>query len=174
MLAALISVLVAIIASAGAMVLTKAKEREAAWRAKKLAHYEAFFGAASCIVGNTAPPDAKVRYATAVNNMHLIASAQVIKALHAFTDEMAQSNAANMTKERHDLLWSRLVWQIRADLGDPPGNAATFEARLWASWVGANVLPRPTPSGRGEASYDRLTAYGHFRAAPLPLRGKPL
>jgi hypothetical protein len=40
-----------------------------------------------------------------VNNLHLIASAQVIKALHAFTDEIAQSNAAGMTKERHDQLW---------------------------------------------------------------------
>lgn len=141
MLTALISALAAIIASAGAIVLTKAKEREAAWRAKKLAYYEEFFGAASGIVGDATPPDAKVRFATAVNNLHLIASAEVIKALHAFTDEIAQSNAASMTKERHDLLWSRLVWQIRADLGDPPGRADTFEARLWASGVGSNVLP---------------------------------
>ena len=141
MLTAIISALAAIIASAGAIILSKAKEREAAWRAKKLAYYEEFFGAASGIVGEAAPPDAKVRFATAVNNLHLIASAQVIKALHAFTDEIAQSNAAGMTKERHDQLWSTLVWQIRADLGDPPGDAATFEARLWASGVGTNVLP---------------------------------
>ena len=145
MLTALISAFAAIIASAGAIYLTKQKEREAAWRAKKLAYYEEFFGAASGIVGDTAPHEAKIRFATAVNNLHLIGSASVIKALHAFTDEIAQTNAASMTKERHDQLWSRLVWEIRADLGDPPGDPATFEARLWASGVGTNVLPAPRP-----------------------------
>lgn len=142
MLTALISAFAAIIASAGAIYLTKQKEREAAWRAKKLAYYEEFFGAASGIVGDGAPQDAKIRFATAVNNLHLIGSTSVIKALRAFTDEIAQTNAASMTKERHDQLWSQLVWEIRADLGDPPGDAAAFEARLWASGVGANVLPR--------------------------------
>jgi glutathione S-transferase len=137
---ALISALAAIIASAGAIFLTKKKEREAAWRAKKLAYYEEFFGAASGIVG-TAPAAAKIRFATAVNNLHLIGSESVIRALHAFTDEIAESNSAGMTKERHDQLWSRLVWEIRADLGDPPGDASTFTARLWASGAGTNVTP---------------------------------
>lgn len=141
MLTAIISALAAIFASAGAIILTKQKEREAAWRAKKLAYYEEFFGAASGIVGN-APHDAHIRFATAVNNLHLIASPDVIRALHAFTDEIAKSNVARMTKERHDALWSKLVWQIRADLGDAPGDPAIFEARLWASGVGTNVLPR--------------------------------
>jgi len=141
MLTAIISAFAAIIASAGTIYLTKQKEREAAWRAKKLAYYEEFFGAASGIVGDNTPREAKIRFAAAVNNLHLIGSADVIKALHAFTDEIAQSNAAHMTKERHDQLWSQLVWQIRADLGDAPGDPATFEARLWASGVGTNVLP---------------------------------
>lgn len=123
MLTAIISALAAIIASAGAIILTKHKEREAAWRAKKLAYYEEFFGAASGIVGDNAPRDAKIRFATAVNNLHLIGSAEVIMALHGFTDEIAQSNSKNVTKERHDDLWSKLVWQIRADLGAPPATA---------------------------------------------------
>ncbi|MBB4641476.1 hypothetical protein [Rhizorhapis suberifaciens] len=137
---ALISALAAIIASAGAIYLTKQKEREAEWRSKKLAYYEEFFGAASGIVGDTAPPGAKIRFATAVNNLHLIASGAVIKALHAFTDEIAESNAATFTKDRHDELWSRLVWEIRADLDDPPTKQpSAFQARLWASGVGRNV-----------------------------------
>jgi hypothetical protein len=145
MLTAIISALAAIIVSAGTIYLTKQKEREAAWRAKKLAYYEEFFGAASGIVGEAAPRDAKIRFATAVNNLHLIGSANVIKALHAFTDEIALPNAASMTKERHDKLWSRLVWEIRQDLGDAPGNATSFEARLWASGVGTNVRPSSEP-----------------------------
>jgi hypothetical protein len=140
MWAAIISALAVILASAGTIYLTKQKEREAEWRAKKLAYYEEFFGAASGIVGDGTPREARIRFAAAVNNLHLIGSASVIKALHAFTDEIAQSNAAGMTKERHDQLWSRLVWEIRSDLGDPPGDAATFAARLWASGVGTNAL----------------------------------
>ena len=110
------------------------------WRAKKLAYYEEFFGAASGIVGDMTPADAKIRFATAVNNLHLIASANAIKALHAFTDEIAQSNSAELTKDRHHTLWSRLVWEIRADLDDPPSkDPEAFQARLWASGVGKNA-----------------------------------
>ena len=140
MFATIISALAAIIATAGAIYLTKQKEREALWRAKKLAYYEEFFGAASGIVGDMTPADAKIRFATAVNNLHLIASANAIKALHAFTDEIAQSNSAELTKDRHDTLWSRLVWEIRADLDDPPSkDPEAFQARLWASGVGKNA-----------------------------------
>ena len=139
MVAAIISALAAILASAGTIYLTKQKEREAIWRAKKLAYYEEFFGAASGLVG-AAPPDAKVRFANAVNNLHLIASGAVIKALHAFTDEIAEFNSVHFSIERHDNLWSRLVWEIRADLDDPPTKeAGNFSARLWASGVGSNV-----------------------------------
>jgi len=135
MLAALISAIAAILASAGAIFLTKQKERDAIWRAKKLAYYEEFLGAASGIVGD-APPSAKVRFATAVNNLHLIGSAGVIAALHAFTDEIAISNRANFSAERHDVLWSQLVWEIRKDLDDPPTMYRdAFRARLWASGV---------------------------------------
>jgi glutathione S-transferase len=142
MWATIITALVALVGSAGAILLTKWQEREATWRAKKLAYYEEFFGAASGIVGN-APVPAKIRFATAVNNLHLIGSADVIRALHAFTDEIAESNSPGMTKERHDQLWSRLVWEIRADLGDPPGEQSTFTARLWASGAGTNSLSPP-------------------------------
>lgn len=140
MLAAIISAIAAIIVAAGTVYLTKQQERVAAWRAKKLAYYEEFFGAASGIVGDVAPPDAKIRFASAVNNLHLIGSANVIRALHAFTNEIAESNR-DRADDRHDELWSLLVWEIRNDLGDPPGERTSFSARLWASGAGTNVLP---------------------------------
>ncbi len=134
MIAAIISALAAILVAAGTVFLTKQKERDAIWRAKKLAYYEEFFAACSGIVG-VAPPDAKIRFATAVNNVHLIGSHSVIKALHHFCDEIAESNPIR-SLERHDTLWSRLVWEIRADLGDPPTKSPNgFQARLWASGV---------------------------------------
>lgn len=137
---AIISALVALLGSAGAIILSKRQERAAIWRAKKLAYYEEFFAAASGVVGDAAPSQAKIRFATAVNNLHLIGSAGVIKALHAVTDEIAESNANQGARDRHDQLWSMLVWQIRADLNDPPTkDPAAFQARLWASGVGKNV-----------------------------------
>lgn len=100
---------------------------------KKLAYYEEFFQAASGIVA-VAPDAAKVRFAHAVNNLHLIGSAEVIQALHAFTNEIAESNDERRSRDRHDELWSELVWYIRDDLGDPPIKAVgSFSARLWAS-----------------------------------------
>jgi hypothetical protein len=135
MLTVIVPAITAIIIAAGTFFLNKQKEREAEWRSKKLAYYEEFFAAASGIVGETSPPDTKVRFATAVNNMHLIGSHGVIKAVHAFCDEIAISNA-NKTKDRHDELWSRLVWEIRDDLADPPTETPEgFSARLWASGV---------------------------------------
>lgn len=135
MLAAVISAIALIVASAATIFLTKQKEREAEWRKTKLSYYEEFFGAASGIVGETSPPDTKVRFATAVNNLHLIGSHGVIIALHDFCDEIAISNQSR-SKDRHDELWSRLVWEIRNDLNDPPTKQpAGFSARLWASGV---------------------------------------
>lgn len=133
--ATIAAALFAFIGSTVSVYLTKKKEREAAWRAKKLAYYEEFFGSASGIVGSGSA-EAQVRFATAVNNLHLIASGAVLKSLHAFTDEIAASNSARFTQTKHDELWSRLVWEIRADLEDSPClNAADFHARLWASGV---------------------------------------
>jgi len=135
MLAALISAIALIVASAATIFLTKQKGREADWRKTKLAYYEEFFAAASGIVGETSPPDTKVRFATAVNNLHLIGSEAVISALHAFCDEIAYSNKDRL-QDRHDELWSRLVWEIRDDLDDPPTpNPRGFRARLWSSGI---------------------------------------
>lgn len=139
MLAALLSAAAAIIVAALTVFLTKRKEREAEWRAKKLGYYEEFFAAASGIVGHLAPNSGKVRFANAVNNLHLIASQEVMDALHAFCDEIAESNL-DKTRDRHDNLWSALVWQIRSDLGAPPAKPLPyFQARLWASGTGTNA-----------------------------------
>lgn len=142
MVATIITALAAIVASVTAIFLTKQKEREAEWRAKKLAYYEEFIGAGSGIVGDVAPPDAKIRFATAVNNLHLIASNGVLTALHQFCDEIAESNMQR-SRERHDILWSRLIWEIRSDLNDAPTKKPeTFTARLWASGVPPRLTQR--------------------------------
>lgn len=151
----LIPALALIVTSAATILLTKHKERAAEWRSKKLAYYEEFFGAASGIVGETAPPDAKIRFATSVNNLHLIASNGVIAVLHGFCDEIAESNQ-HRSRDRHDMLWARLVWEIRRDLNDAPTRTPeAFEARLWASGVtrhnGQHLTEQGAQPGSGNA-----------------------
>ncbi|WP_152612784.1 hypothetical protein [Leisingera sp. ANG-M6] len=139
MWAAIITALGTILVSAGTFYFTKRAEREASWRSKKLTYYEEFLGAASGIVGQKTTADAQRRFATSVNNLHLVGSNGVISALHNFIDEISASNR-EFSQAKHDQLWSVLVWEIRRDLGDPPTSSSTgFAARLWASGTGRNA-----------------------------------
>ncbi len=88
MIGVLIPALVAIFVSVRAIYITKMKEREAIWRAKKLAYYEAFFVAMSGIAEHEPPSKAQIRFANAVNNLHLVASPGVIRELHLFCDHI--------------------------------------------------------------------------------------
>ena len=142
-IATLISAMAAIIAASVTVYLTKQKERQAEWRAKKLVYYEELFVASSGIVGAETPASSQVRFAHAVNNLHLIGSQPVNDALHDFCDHIAISNV-DISKARHDELWSALIWHIRDDLNDPPAKPlGQFHARLWASGTGSNSLPAP-------------------------------
>ncbi|KWV94440.1 hypothetical protein [Erythrobacter sp. AP23] len=140
---AIISAAAAIIIAALTHLFNKSREREATWRAKKLEYYEAFFRACSGISGGADPPnDAKIAFANTMNDLHLIASQDVIDVLHELQEIVAESNAHKFSVERHDEIWSRLVWYIREDLGDAPQKPiGKFKARLWASGTGANVQP---------------------------------
>lgn len=139
MLTAIISAAAAVIVAALTVYLTKQKERDVAWRNKKLDYYEEFILAANGIVG-TASMEAKVCFALAINQLHLVASNGVIIALHAFTDIISEF-APSPSKDQHDELWSTLIWEIRADLGDrPTRKMSDFHARLWASGTGSNSI----------------------------------
>src|SRR5262249_15861548 len=81
------------------------KEREADWRKLKFEHYREFMGALSGIVGTDSTPEGHLRYAQACNTVQLVASDQVINALHNFRSETAASNP-NRSQEGHDQLLS--------------------------------------------------------------------
>ena len=137
MLPVIISAAAAIIVAALTVFLTKSKERETAWRDKKLEYYEEFILAANNIVGSASDQD-KIGFAKAVNKLNLVASNGVLSALHEFCDEIAESNT-DSSKDKHDRLWSILVWEIRDDLDDSPTkNRSDFIAKLWASGAGSN------------------------------------
>ncbi|MGP8245301.1 MAG: hypothetical protein ACLQVN_12375 [Bryobacteraceae bacterium] len=139
---AVISAAAAIIVSAVSFYLTKWKERQADWQRSKFEIYKELVQSFSGIVGTDSTPEGNRRFAAASNTLHLIASQDVISALHDFQNEIRVSNA-NRDDDRHDALLSRLEWEIRKDLripGNPP--VSEFKAILWCSG-------NPPPKGSG-------------------------
>jgi hypothetical protein len=133
---AIISGVVAVFAPSSAFFFTKAKEREADRQRRKLEQYGELLAAISSIVGTDATPQGHRRFAAACNTLSLMASVGVIQALHGYQDEIRVSNP-NKSDEKHDVLYSKLVWEIRKDLGIPgPRRAEDFSVRLWCSGAG--------------------------------------
>jgi hypothetical protein len=139
---AIISAVTSVLGAAVSFFFSMRKEREADWRKIKFEHYREFMAALSSIVGADATPEGHLRYAQACNTVQLIASKQVIKALHNFRNETAVSNL-NWSQERHDELLSVLIRNIRLDLGiSPASNPADLSIRLWVSGVDHEALSR--------------------------------
>jgi len=135
---AVISAAAAIVVPAITFYLTKKKERAADWQKYKFEHYREFVNTLSGIVGTDSTQDGNQRFAMACNTLHLLASHSVIAALHNFQDEIGSSNPYR-SLAKHNVLLSKLLWEIRVDLKIPhtPQHASRFEAKLWCS--GANA-----------------------------------
>jgi hypothetical protein len=130
---AIVAAAAAIVAPALSFYLTKRKERQVDWQRYKFDIYKELVQSFSGIVGTDSTLEGNRRFAAAVNMLHLIASQGVIAALHDFLDEIRASNM-DRDENRHDLLLSRLEWEIRKDLripGNPPLDE--FKAILWCS-----------------------------------------
>jgi hypothetical protein len=109
------------------------KEREADWRKVKFEHYREFMAALAAIVGSDSTPEGHFRFAQSSNTVQLVASRQVITALHAFRDENSLSNVSR-SQDRVDALLSSLIREMRADLGmSVESNPADLSVRLWVS-----------------------------------------
>lgn len=114
--------------------LTKKREREAVLRAERLAHYKDFVVSLSGIVVSEDTPDGQRAFAKACNNLSLVAPQSVIQALQAFQEEIRASNPCH-SRERHDQLFSKLLYEIRLDLGVWPKDSQDFKVGIWASGV---------------------------------------
>jgi len=131
-LVAIISAATGLVASALTFYLTKKKEREAEWRKQKLDHYKEFMATLNEIVGPPASVDAKVRFASASNNIFLVGSPAVLLALRDYLDETAESNKSR-SSDRHDDLLTKLIFSIRDDLGIEPNRPmGGYTVRMWA------------------------------------------
>src|SRR5690606_3112348 len=98
---------------------------------------ERFVASLSGIVTGEDTPDGQRAFARACNNLNLVAPQPVIQALQLFQDEIRVSNS-NQSRERHDQLLSRLLYEIRKDLGVWPKDSQDFKVGIWASGVRTN------------------------------------
>jgi hypothetical protein len=113
--------------------LTKRKEREAEVRKQKLEHYKDLISSFSDIVGSDSTPEGQKLFARACNNLSLIASQEVLTALHAFQHEIRKSNP-EPSIERHDALLKKLMLSIRSDLGlAKKDDSEILNFHLWCS-----------------------------------------
>jgi hypothetical protein len=95
--------------------LTKRGEREADWRKMKLDQYKEYVAALSGIVEGRDTPEGHIRYVDAVNSMTLVASLQVLRALHAFMDYTTSRNI-DKNIEMHDRILTNLIHALRQDV----------------------------------------------------------
>jgi hypothetical protein len=131
------SVVVSVIAAASGVIvaavsyfLTKNRDREADWRKYKFEQYKEFMVSIGGSLGINSTPDGRRSFSSACNALHLIGSKGVLLALHSLLDATENSNLSRVT---HDALLSKLIWEIRQDVGIPgTSDASEFSARLWS------------------------------------------
>jgi hypothetical protein len=115
--------------------LTKKREMDAELRRERLEHYKDFMASLGPIIANEITDDIRRAIGRSCNNLNLVAPQSVIEALQAFQDEVGASNA-NPSRQRHDQLLSRILYEMRKDLGVWPKDNQGFKASLWGSGIG--------------------------------------
>jgi hypothetical protein len=137
-----ISAASALLVAVAGYYLTKKRERDAEWRKEKLGYYKTLVSSLSTILEGESSPEGQIAFAKSCNDLLLFAPQSVIVALQAFQDQIRESNV-NKSRERHDQLLSKLLIEMRRDLGvKPQDDPTTFRVMLWASGV----------KGRGDAT----------------------
>ncbi|MEI7294412.1 hypothetical protein WCQ02_19910 [Paraburkholderia tropica] len=114
-LAALASGVFALVGVIVTSALAQRREHEADWRQTKIEHYQEYVTALSNIISGRSSPAAQERYADAVNALSLVASPEVLDAVHAFQREISYRNTAR-SDARHDALLSEVMHAMRNDV----------------------------------------------------------
>ncbi|MGD0546626.1 MAG: hypothetical protein ABR991_02215 [Terracidiphilus sp.] len=140
MIVAVISTAAGVVVASLSFYFSKKKDREADWRKYKYEQYKEFMVSVGSIAGTDSTPEGNRSFAKASNTLHLIGTKGVIVALHAYQDEIRSSNSKHSV-EIHDALLSKLIWEIRKDLGIPgTPETSDFSVHMWCS--GANESKR--------------------------------
>ena len=129
-LVAVVPVAGSILTAALSYLFARRQQLSAQWRESKLNHYKVLLAGISDLAIDGADVEAHKRFASAVNTIALVAPQRVVLALLAFHDEIRMSNA-DRTREEHDRLLTKLVVEIRLDLGvNPKDNIRSFRYHL--------------------------------------------
>jgi hypothetical protein len=97
----------------------------------KRLQYKEFLVSMSGAVGTDSTPEGKRSFAVACSALHLIGSSGVLVALHELIDAI---ESPKLSRDAHDALLSKLIWEIRQDAGIPgTPDESKFSARLWSS-----------------------------------------
>ena len=132
---ALITVFGGIALASASYWFTKRQERGAELRRQKLEHYKDFVFSLNGVISGESTPEGQMAFAKACNNLNLIAPQSVITALQKFQMEIKISNPIK-SAEMHDILMSKLFYEIRRDLGvSPSDDLENFRVGLWSSGV---------------------------------------
>jgi hypothetical protein len=112
---------------------TKAAERESEWRKEKLKLYLKFVQTLSSITESDITDEGEIIFANACNDLHALASSDVLKALHKYQDEIRITNTNSSNEQRQKSLDS-LIYEMRKDLKIKPlDKKDEFQMLLWTS-----------------------------------------
>ncbi len=135
---ALVGALGSTIVAALSYLFTKRQQLTAHWRDAKLAHYRALLQSISDLAVDNADIEAHRRFASAVNTVALVGPQVVVDSVLAFHQGVRRTNP-DWSLDLHDALLTRLVLEIRRDLGMRPRD----DVKTFRYWL-AGAPPRAT------------------------------
>ena len=119
----------------GVLTFYKAKEaeRDSEWRKEKLKLYLKFVEALSDITDSEITDDGEINFAKSCNDLHALAPARVLNALHNYQDNIRITNI-NSSKESKQKALDCLIYEMRKDLKIKPSDKKDdFQMLLWTS-----------------------------------------
>ena len=119
--------------------LNERAKRAADWRNKKLEYYAGFFDSLAVNLEGYSNEESHRAFARQTNNMNLIASAEVLEALHAYRAHISVRDVERDYTQDNVLL-ANLVGAMRSDLKMPGGGKLTGDmVRLWTPGTRTNT-----------------------------------
>ena len=111
----------------------KESERESEWRKEKLKLYLNFVNTLSGITDSEISDEGEINFAKSCNDLHALAPANVLKALHGYQDQIKISNQKPSIALKQKSL-DLLLFEMRKDLKiKPPDKIEEFSMQLWSS-----------------------------------------
>lgn len=112
-------------------ILNERAKREADWRNKKLEYYSDFFDSLAVNLEGYSNDETQRAFARETNNLNLVAAPDVLRALHAYREQISSSNSSRDYSIDNRLL-TNLLRAMRQDLKMPGAEELTDDMiRLW-------------------------------------------